>query len=40
MRGRKRVDSDGLGGEKELGGIEKGETITRIYYTRINIFFQ
>lgn len=40
MRSRKGVDSDGLGGGKELGGVEEGETITRIYYTRINICFQ
>lgn len=25
---------DGRGGEKELGGVEGGETINKIYYVR------
>jgi hypothetical protein len=31
MRDRKGVDLEEIGDEEELGGVEKGETIIRIY---------
>lgn len=38
MRDRKEVDLDGGQGREELGGVEGGETVTRIYYVRKTIF--
>lgn len=32
MRDRKGVDSEGREGWEELGGVERGKTIIRIYY--------
>jgi hypothetical protein len=34
MRDRKGVDLKGQGGEKELVGVEGGETIVKIHYMR------
>lgn len=34
MRDRKRIDPDGRGVGKELGGVEGGRTIIRVYYVR------
>lgn len=34
MRDRKRIDPDGRGVGKELGGAEGGKTIKRVYYVR------
>lgn len=33
-------DLDGKRGEKELGGVEDGETLIRIYHMRKKIYFQ
>lgn len=40
MRERKGIDANVKGGGKELGGLEGGETIIRIYYARGQIYFQ
>lgn len=34
MRDRKRIDPDGRGGGKELGEVEGGKTIIRVYFVR------
>lgn len=34
MRDRKRVDLEGRGGAEELGGINEGEIIFRMYCVR------
>jgi hypothetical protein len=34
MRDRKEVDPDVTGGKEELGRVQRGENITRIYYMR------
>lgn len=34
MRNKKGVDPDGKDGAGELGGVEVGETIIRVYYVR------
>lgn len=34
MRDRKRINPDGRGGGKELGGVEGGKTIIRVYFVR------
>ena len=39
MRDRKGVDLDGRRGGEELGGVEGGETIIRIYYVRKKSIF-
>lgn len=33
------VDPDGRGGREEVGGVEEGKTVIRIYYMRISLFF-
>lgn len=38
MRGGKGVDQDGMGGRKEMGGVEEGEAV-RIYYGRKKSLF-
>ena len=40
MRDRRRVSTNGEGGEEEHGGVEEGETIIRIYYVRKKSIFQ
>lgn len=40
MRDRRRVSTNGEGGEEEHGGVEEGETIIRIYYARKKSSFQ
>lgn len=35
MKDRKGVDPEGGGGGKDLGGVERGEMIIRIYEKRI-----
>jgi hypothetical protein len=40
MRDKKGVDLDGRRGGEELGGVEGGETIIRIYYVEKNPYFQ
>lgn len=40
MRDRKRVNPDVRGGGKELGEVERGETLIRIYYVRKKIYFK
>lgn len=37
MRHRKGVALDGKVGREELGGVEGGETIIRIYYVRAKV---
>lgn len=39
MRERKVVDLDGKGGWEEMEGVDKKETVTRIYYVRIKAIF-
>ena len=34
VRYRKGMGEDGLGGGEELGGVEGGETVIRIYYVK------
>jgi hypothetical protein len=38
MGDRNGVDPDRRGGREELGGVERGETIIRIYYVRKKFF--
>ena len=38
MRDRKGVDLEGKGGGEELGGINGGKTVIRIYYMRKTYF--
>jgi hypothetical protein len=39
MRDRKGVDPNRRGSKEELGGVEGGETIFRIYYMRKKSIF-
>ena len=39
MKDRKGVDLDGRGGGEELGGVEGGEIIIKIYYIRTKSIF-
>jgi hypothetical protein len=36
MRERKVVDPGGRGGGEELGGVEGGETVIRMYFVKKN----
>lgn len=39
MRDGKGVDPDGRGSGKELGGVEGGESVIRVYYMRKESIF-
>lgn len=40
IRHRKGVDAGGRGDGEEVGGLDGGETVIRIYYVRGTIYFQ
>lgn len=40
IRHRKRVDAGGRGDGEEVGGLDGGETVIRIYYVRGTVYFQ
>ena len=38
MRGGKGVDQYGMGGRKEMGGVEEGEAVSKYYGRKMSIF--